>query len=204
LTIASDEIGSPTSVPLTGTAQDFSLAATYSTVSVSPGGTAVYTLNISPLGGFNQPVTLACSGVPAQSTCSMSPSSITLNGSSPSTATVTVTTTGSAAGMTAPFAGQPIGNMVGSWLASSGTLGLLMMLASLVALRRDLRRQLAVCGFTLLLLLAVGSTMPACSGGSNSGGGGTPAGSYTLTVTGTFTSSSTTLSHATKLTLIVQ
>jgi len=207
LTVSSNGVGSPTSVTLIGAAQDFSLTATYSTVSVSPGGTAVYALNITPVSGFNQPVTLACSGTPAQSTCSVSPSSITLNGSSASTATVTVTTTGSAVGMTQPFGGLPMGpSMFGSWLASWGTLGLVMMVTSVVALRRDLRQQLAVCGFTLLLLLAVGTTMPACGGGSSShsNGGGTPAGSYTLTVTGTFTSSSTTLSHVTKLTLIVQ
>jgi hypothetical protein len=46
----------------------------------------------------------------------------------------------------------------------------------------------------------------ACGGGSSSSGGsgGTPAGSYNLAVTGTFTSGSTTLSHTTKLTLVVQ
>jgi len=47
--------------------------------------------------------------------------------------------------------------------------------------------------------------MSACGGGnSSSGGGGTPAGTYTLTVTGSFTSGSTTLTHNTKLTLVVQ
>ena len=35
-------------------------------------------------------------------------------------------------------------------------------------------------------------------------GGGTPVGTYTLTVTGTFTSGSTALTHATMVTLVVQ
>jgi hypothetical protein len=85
-----------------------------------------------------------------------------------------------------------------------GTLGLVMMMASLVGLRVDVRRRLAPYGLAMLLLFSIGITMPACGGGSNSGGGGTPAGSYTLTVTATFTGSSATLSHATKLTPIVQ
>jgi hypothetical protein len=50
-----------------------------------------------------------------------------------------------------------------------------------------------------------GIIMPACGGGNgNSGGGTTAPGSYTLLVTGTFTSGADTLTHTTKLTLIVQ
>ena len=204
LTISSNAIGSPTSVDLVGTAQDFSLTATDSTVTVSPGGTAVYTLNIAPVGGFNQPLTLACSGAPAQSTCSVSPNSITLNGSSVSTATVTVTTVGSAMGMTQPFGSPPTGSIFAPWLASSGTLGFVIM--GLVGLRCNMRRRFAPYRLALLLLLSIAVTMPSCGSGSssNSGGSGTLAGSYTLTVTGTFTGSSATLSNVTKLTLIVK
>ena len=203
LTISSNAIGSPSSVSLTGTTEDFSLTPTTNpTVSVSPSETAVYQLNIVPEGGFNHPVTLTCSGAPAQSTCSVSPNSITLNGSSASTATVRVTTAVSGVGMTQPFSGPRGGSIIGSWAASWGTLALVMMMASLVGLGVDVRRRLAPYGLALLLLFSIGVTMSACSG--NSGGGGTPAGSYTLTVTGTFTGSSATLSHATKLTLIVK
>jgi len=72
--------------------------------------------------------------------------------------------------------------------------------------RRQWRPQL-LYGLTFLCLLSVGVTMSAWGGGSNSstgGGGGTPAGTYTLTVTGSFTSGSTTLTNNTKLTLVVQ
>ena len=58
-----------------------------------------------------------------------------------------------------------------------------------------------------LCFLSLGITSSACGNNSSSGGGGragTPAGTYNLTVSGTFTSGSTTLTHHTKLTLVVQ
>jgi hypothetical protein len=62
-------------------------------------------------------------------------------------------------------------------------------------------------GLAFVCLFSLAITWSACGGGSGSntmGGAGTPAGTYNLTVTGTFTSGSTTLSHVTKLKLVVQ
>jgi hypothetical protein len=67
-------------------------------------------------------------------------------------------------------------------------------------------------GLAFLCLISLGITLSSCGGGGAGMGNGsngnspptTPAGSYDLTVTGTFTSASTTLTHATKLTLVVQ
>jgi hypothetical protein len=188
---------------LTGVGQDFSLApGSPATATISPGQAASYKVVVAPGGGFTQTVALSCSGAPAQSTCSVSPSSVTLDRSA-ATATVTVTTAGGSAGLTRPI-GRPGGNMFASWLALSGTLGL-AMLRSLAAWRREPRPRL-LYGLAFLCLLSVGLTMSACGGGSsgNRGGGGTQAGTYNLTVTGTFTSGSTTLTHTTKLTLLVQ
>jgi hypothetical protein len=55
-------------------------------------------------------------------------------------------------------------------------------------------------------LVTLGLTLTSCGGGSGNGGGGTnpQAGTYTISVTGNFTSGSTTLTHAAKLTLVVQ
>jgi hypothetical protein len=188
---------------LTGTGQDFSLApGSQATATVSPGQTASYKITVAPGGGFNQTVTLSCSGAPPQSTCSVSPSSVTLSGSA-STATVNVITAGSSAGLTQPISGPPAGIMFGSWLALAGTLGL-AMLTSLAGCRRG-RRPRLVYGLAFLFLLSIGVTMPACGGGSaNGGGSGTQAGTYNLTVAGSFTSGSTTLTHTTRLTLVVQ
>jgi hypothetical protein len=59
----------------------------------------------------------------------------------------------------------------------------------------------------LLCLLPFGVALSSCGGGSNGGGGGnsgTPAGTYSVTVTGNLISNSTTLTHTTKFTVVVQ
>jgi len=204
LTIADNAAGSPQTVTLTGTGQDFSMAASSSsTATVTPGQTATYMISVAPGGGFNQTVALSCSGAPALSACLVSPNSITL-GSSASTATVTVTTTGASAGVTQPISGPPADRFVGFWLAFGGALGL-AILASLAGYRRQ-RRPRLLFGLALMSLLFLGVTISACGGGSsgNNGGTGTSPGTYTLTVTGKFTSGSTVLTHTTNLTLVVQ
>jgi len=200
LTITDNAAGSPQMVSLSGTGQDFSVApSSSSTATVAPGQAANYTVTVAPGGGFNQAVTLSCSGAPAQSTCSISPSSITLSGV-PSTATVTVTTVGSSAALMQPS--PRARHMLGLWLAFPGTLGLAMFLAGSLRERRSRR---LLHGVAFLFILSMGVTMLGCGGGGGKGSnGGTPAGSYAITVTGSFTSGSATLTHATKLTLVVQ
>jgi hypothetical protein len=82
----------------------------------------------------------------------------------------------------------------------------MVMLAGLFGWRREL-------GFRRAPLFAVGVvlwaalTITSCGGGSSGGGGGNPgtlAGTYTISVSGTFTSGSTTLTHSTGLTLVVK
>src|SRR5208283_860899 len=48
---------------------------------------------LTPISGFNSTVNLTCSGAPSDATCSFSTNSPTLNGSSGSAVTVTVSTT---------------------------------------------------------------------------------------------------------------
>jgi hypothetical protein len=89
------------------------------------------------------------------------------------------------------------------WAVFSGTLGL-TLLTSMMRSRHKWRPQL-LYGLTLLCLLSVVLGISACGGGNNGPrSGGTPLGTYTLTVTGSYTSGSTTLTHNTKLTLVVQ
>ena len=88
---------------------DFSLSATPTSTTISAGQPAVYTLTVTPSSGFNQTVTLSCSGFPSASTCVITPPSVTLDGTNPATATVTVQTTPRAAmvGMTSQWTGVP-------------------------------------------------------------------------------------------------
>jgi hypothetical protein len=82
----------------------------------------------------------------------------------------------------------------------------LAMLTGLLMWHRNPRsRWILASSFTILLGVAM--AMTACGGGGSTTsplGGGTPAGSYTITVTGTAASGATTLTHNTKLTLVVQ
>jgi hypothetical protein len=172
-----------------------------STATVSPGQTATYKVSVVPLGGFSQTVALSCSGAPAQSSCSVSPSTIALNGTASAPATVTVTTAGNSAALKLPINGPPAG-MFGLWLALSSTLGLATLLGLVGS--RGQRSPRLLYRLAFLSLLSIGTAMPGCGSGSGGGGGGTLAANYNLTVTGNFTSGSTTLTHTAKLTLVVQ
>jgi hypothetical protein len=212
LTVADNAAGSPQMVTLTGTGQDFDVTPSGSvTATVTPGQTANYTIAIAPYGGFDQTVMLSCSGAPPQSACSLSPNSIALHGSTPASVTVAVRTAGTTASLAHPAGSTPDSGRLALWLTLSGWSGL--VLGSCGRSRKRPARLLY--GLAFLCLFSLGITFSSCGGGSTGAGNSTttsssppatptPAGSYDLTVTGTFTSGSTTLTHATKLTLVVQ
>jgi subtilisin family serine protease len=74
------------------TSSDFNISTAPSGVSIAAGESASYSASISPVGGFKGTVTLSCGGVPAASTCTISPSQVTLDGSDPAVASMTLTT----------------------------------------------------------------------------------------------------------------
>jgi len=73
---------------------DFSLAATPATQVVAAGGSAAYTVTVTPLVGFSGTVSLSASGLPSSATATFNPTTITGSGSS----TMTIATTTSAPG----------------------------------------------------------------------------------------------------------
>jgi len=199
--IADNGLGSPQTLALTGTSQDFSLAVSSDkTVTVTPGQQAAdYALTLAPLYGFSQTVQLGCGGGPPQSTCTVTPSSVKLTGTGSATAKVVVVTTLGSASLEHPAGFPPASNRLALWLALPGLSGLVLLgNKSGRSGRRHLRWRhgLALC---CLFFLAVSWT-----GCGSSGSSGTAPGTYSLTVTGTFTSGSNVLKHAVSLTLIVQ
>jgi hypothetical protein len=206
LTVTDNAPGSTQTVALNGTGSDFSLSVTTQpSITVTPGQAANYSVSVNPTVGFSQTVALTCSGAPAQSTCAVTPASVTLNSSTSGSVNVAVVTSGATAGMTQPSGGPSTKHPLGIWAVFSGTLGLALLMST-VRCPRDMRPHLRY-GLAFLCLLSFGMGMSACGGGSSGnpgGGGGTPAGTYALTVTGTYTAGSTTLTHNTKLTLVVQ
>jgi hypothetical protein len=197
--------GAPSTVALTGTGQDFSLTPSSPTATVMPGSAATYAVAVAALGGFNQTVAFSCSGAPAQSTCSVSPTSVTLNGSTSASVNVTVSTAGSSANLYPAFTPRS-GSKLAVWAAFSGLPGIALVGVCGGWSRK--RRGRILHGLAMLCLLSAGMAMSACgSGSSNKGNGntdGTPVGTYNLTLTGSFTSGSTSLAHTSKLTLVVQ
>jgi hypothetical protein len=216
LSIADSALGNPQTVSLTGTGQDFSLgmaSGSPSTATVTPGQTATYSLALGGLGGLSQAVSFACAGAPSEATCTVSPSTATPSASGSVSITVTVATTAPSLaaprerrGPPAPL-GEPLGflttvNGRPFGVALFGLLALLSLRAarpSRKPRRNEVRLGLAIVTLAMLTLL-----LGACGGGGGTGNKnpGTPAGTYTLTITGTL-SGSTALQHSTTLTLQV-
>ncbi|MFZ0318862.1 MAG: SBBP repeat-containing protein [Candidatus Sulfotelmatobacter sp.] len=182
---------------------DFNIAATTPTA-VSPGTSATSTVTLTSLFGYSNSVTLGCavtgtgSPLPACSASSFSPGSVTPT-TSGNMSTLTITTTGASAAMS-----RPSKFFYAMWLPIAG-----MALAGVGFSSAPTRRK-KLLGFLVIgMIISALFLMPACGGGSSSGGGGgggcttcTPAGNYTVTVTGTGMDSSTT-THSTTFTLTV-
>ena len=162
-------------------------------MTVALGQVATYTLTVTPVNGFNQTVSLSCSGAPSLATCSVSPASTMLDGTNAANAKVTVTTMGATLLTPRRTAPPSFGPGSPNWLAIILWLVLAAGLATLISGRAPgPRRRLA--GMSLATALLVVILWASCGGGGGGGGGGgspgTPAGSYTLTLTGTYTSTS--------------
>jgi hypothetical protein len=131
---------------------DFSLAASPPTsVTVMPGQTANYTINVAPGAGFTQTVSFACTGAPAQSTCKVSPSCVSFDGTKTATVSVAVATTAGTMGLTQPFNAPFTKGYFTVYTALAGFLGL-FVLASRSARGCTRCPQLA-CAVALLCLL---------------------------------------------------
>ena len=78
-----------TSTSLTQVVEDFSITATPSAQTISSGHQAIYSITVTPISGLTGTIALSCSGVPLNSTCSVSPSTDNLQGAA-LTSTVTL------------------------------------------------------------------------------------------------------------------
>lgn len=207
LTITDSAAGSPHSIQLSGTATtgpppaapDFTLSLAPGSSTITAGQSASFTLSVGSSGGFAQAVSLACSGAPTGSTCSVTPGSANPNGSSV-TAQVSVTSTARATLFVPP-------QSRGSW--PNPTVWLTTIFAAFALLlisftpKRRLRLALALPALALLAIGVVGCGSTGASGSSTTTPGtptGTPAGTYTLTITGTSGSQS----HSATVTVVVK
>ena len=185
-----------------GTNPDFAVSASPGGATVNAGQLANYTVSATPTGGFNQTVRWTCSGAPANSTCTVSPSSAQLDGTNPATTTVTVATT--ARSFLPPWAPLRHVPLLYPLTVAAACLALLLTGAFLSKLNRAACRRF---GFSAPLLLLVLALCASCGGGTPQTpnppppppSGGTPTGTSTVIVTGT----SGNVSHATTVSLTV-
>lgn len=176
---------------------DFSVVPGTASQSVRAGQVASYNLDFIPAGGtFPTIVSLTCSGAPSRSTCALNPAQIA-TGAGNSTVVLSVATT-------APIASVQPRTRALFYALAFPLPGLLLFFAGFRS-SEPRRRQLTLVICLAGLLLLTGSQL-ACAGGSSGGGTspgvsqpGTPAGTYTITVTAT----SGGLTHSTTVTLDV-
>jgi hypothetical protein len=182
------------SLSLMVTGSDFTVAASaFSPATISAGASGTSTITIATQNGFNGSVALSCSAitpvVTRAPTCSFNPTPVA---GGAGTSTLTVSTT---AATTASVVPQSKGIFFAMWLPIGG---LAVLGAGCTSRRRKFLAPFLIC-----LMLSGLIFMAACGGDSSSGGGGhlgTPAGTYTITVSAT----SGSLTHTVPVTVIVQ
>jgi Bacterial Ig-like domain (group 3) len=170
---------------------DYTVTIPSGSATVTAGQSANFTITITPSGGFSSAVNLSCSGLPAQSNCGFVPPALTPSGAVSSALTITTTAHTLASASPAP-------SILASALTGVGLLGVVIVGG---ATRRKRVWQSAAM---LLVVMAIVAGLAGCGGGGHTPvpnpTTGTPAGTYTVTVT----AASGATSHAGTITLTVQ
>ena len=161
---------------------DFAISTSaLSPASVSAGGSTTSTVTITSMGGFNQTVTLSCGSITLNGSaattnppaCNFNPVSVS---NASGTSTLTISTTGSNALLPSDFTGSR-GLFYAMLLP---IVGLAIVGRGFNSGREKLCEALLASGMILGLVL-----LSACGGGNATGGtGATPAGTYTISISG--------------------
>jgi hypothetical protein len=167
---------------------NFGISISPASRSVYTGETAAYTVTVAPDTGFTLSVALTCSGLPANTTCTMTPATVT-GGSGTSQVLVQTTAPAKAtAQLTSPF----------------GTVALAFGGVLIWIFPKRLRRHPRFLTLILFLsALSIGA-LGGCGSPAGTLSGGTSAGSYTVTVTGVANDGSIVLTHTATATLKVK
>jgi hypothetical protein len=152
----------------------FAIAPTLPSVTVTAGQTITEHITFTPDPGTGAAMTLACSGMPAHSSCSFSPASVPA-GAAQTDVVLTISTT---ARNSAAIAHRQA--VYAAWLPLAGLFG--------ITIATIPRRRRRACAIALTVLCVLGLALLVGCGNNSSNPvqqNGTPAGTYAITVTGT-------------------
>jgi PKD repeat protein len=153
-----------------------SLAASPPSAAIAAGQSATYQLSINATGGLSGAVSLSCLGLPAEASCAFSPQRPSVGGSA-AAATLTIRTTAAVSAALHPRRSTTV-SLFAMWLPLIG----LVVLGQSASKHR---KRLVV--FLMIMLLFALGMLVACSGRAQRSprlvDPGTPAGTYTITVT---------------------
>lgn len=175
-----------------------------STATVTAGGSATFTVHVASENGFIGPVHPACSITAPETSCTVSPTANLLTASGYTTYTVSVSTTAkktaSSAVATAPPAPDPA-------LPSRFGIGMVVLALAMIAWVWRRNGALTAASLPLGMLMLLSLTALSCGGRTAPAtpaviDPGTPAGTYTVTLTAADSTGTVTVS--TPLTLTVQ
>ncbi|MGD1064941.1 MAG: chitobiase/beta-hexosaminidase C-terminal domain-containing protein, partial [Terracidiphilus sp.] len=153
----------------------FSLAASPSSLTAYSGNQGLTTLTVTPQYGFSSTVSFRCSGLPANASCTFSPTTVTPSGAA---ATTQLTIAVGAQAMTV----RP----------RPGPLSPATALAAVVCIFAFRRRRAVQFGLALAVVFAGLALLSSCGGGGSGGaGGGGGGGGGTTPVTSTVTVTAT-------------
>jgi len=181
---------------LTLQVSSFTTAANPSSVTVTAGQAATYTIQVTPqYGAFDSAITFSCAGLPGKCTATFSSASVT-PGASAATTTLTLATRASAGSAAASLSGT-----IGFGPPALGFFALVLSLLLAWTGHRHFSRRLSRRWLAACVLLALVILIGSCSsdGGDNNTYTGTPKGTHQISVQGT----SGTMTAATVITLVV-
>jgi Bacterial Ig-like domain (group 3) len=175
---------------------DFTVTASPTSGSITPGQSTTFTFKVTPVAGYAGTVKFSCGTLPSLAVCSFSPASVTPSGGSPISSTLTVATAAATARLNPALPFGPWAPAGG--LAIAGVMGLAFVPGKM----RRSHRQMRSLGWGMLLA-SLSLSIMACGGGNNMPSNpGTPAGSYTISVSASDSAGGP--QHAVSVTLTVQ
>jgi hypothetical protein len=182
--------------PGTVTVNDFSIKnppPSPASVTITAGQSTSFVATLTPIGAYTSTISMSNSTLPTGATGTFTSTTITLNGAASQTTTLNIATTARPVNTGSVFHGSPL---YATWLPVGG-LSLLGL-----GVGAGIRRRRWLAGAVLGLIAGIILLQPACGSSSSTPPvtGGTPAGTYTINITG----SSGSVSHLAPVTLIVQ